>query len=68
MCELFSLLSVLNAVSAQYFDIVRANPRTPPSELYGVVHFTRFVSKARTQNARAMIHSHPTVANFLNQS
>jgi hypothetical protein len=63
-----SVFIVHAIVSAQYFDIVRANPRTPPSELYGVVHFTRFVSKARTQNARAMNHSHPTIANFLNQS
>jgi hypothetical protein len=29
----------------QYFDLMRANSRVPPSELYGVVHFTRFVSK-----------------------
>ena len=24
---------------------MRAHPRTPPSNLYGVVHFTRFVSR-----------------------
>ena len=32
-------------LTLQYFELVRAHPRTPPSELYGVVHFTRFVSK-----------------------